>query len=364
MEDQKRCSSCLRLKSYIHFKYLKTKDEYSSVVFDWNKTERSYPHTRTLHALFEAQVRKTPQHIALVYEEQTLSYQALDEEANLLARFIQKYYSKRQLVLGSDTLIALCVSRSFDMVIGILAILKAGAAYVPMDASAPIERLHYMLEDAGSLLLLTERRLIDTQFFTAGLPLELIFLDEKPYQHESCSPLSMCGQSTDLAYVIYTSGTTGKPKGVMIEHKSAINLAYAQYNIFHLSQKSILVNYFSIAFDASVSEIFCALIFGCTLHIIREEIVRSPLDIVCYLAENKISAITLPPALLSMIDWSKLPSLQTIGFGQQFEISLHTVVFHLQFDIFVDIVYIYQILSSLPLLYSRALLSHRSINRC
>ncbi|MDF1685133.1 MAG: amino acid adenylation domain-containing protein, partial [Legionellaceae bacterium] len=291
---------------------LQTKNEYLKVVFDWNKTERSYPHTSTLHALFEAQVRKNPQHIALVYEEQTLSYQALDEEANRLARFIQKYYSKRQLTLGSDTLIALCVSRSFEMVIGILGILKAGAAYVPMDVSAPIERLHYMLEDAGSLLLLTERRLIDCQLFTAGLPLESIFLDDKPYQYEPCSSLSTCGQSTDLAYVIYTSGTTGKPKGVMIEHRGAINLVQAQHDIFNLSQKSILANYFSIAFDASVSEIFCALIFGCTLHIIREEIVRNPLDIVSYLAENKISAITLPPALLSMMDWNKLPDLQTI----------------------------------------------------
>ncbi|MDP3562589.1 MAG: amino acid adenylation domain-containing protein, partial [Legionellaceae bacterium] len=171
-----------------------TQAEYQQIVIDWNKTEKDYPKDKTIHQLFEEQVKKTPNNIAVVFEEQQLTYKQLNEEANQLARYIHKQ--------NPGEFVAICMDRSLEMIVAILGILKAGCAYVPIDPNYPKERIDYILADTKASLVLDNR------------------LKDKPYAQESKKNQDIIVYPHDLAYVIYTSGTTGKPKGVMIEHQS------------------------------------------------------------------------------------------------------------------------------------------------
>ncbi|WP_035896176.1 AMP-binding protein, partial [Legionella oakridgensis] len=191
-----------------------TPKEYQTLIYDWNQTDKDYPKDKTLHQLFEEQVQKTPEHIALVFHDERLSYHALNQAANQLARHLRKRYQEQNgHDLKPDTLIAICLERSLDMVIGILGILKAGAAYVPIDPNYPKDRIQFMLEDTQAPFLLTNSNWnLDLNQTTKP-----IFLNERPYHNEPSHNLQTFNASNHLAYVIYTSGTTGKPKGVMVE---------------------------------------------------------------------------------------------------------------------------------------------------
>jgi amino acid adenylation domain-containing protein len=193
--------------------------EYQQLIYDWNSTDKAYPKDKTIHELFMEQVERTPDHIALVFEEQRLTYQELNEQSNQLARHIQRHYKSTHL---ADTLITLCLERSLEMIIAILGVLKAGAAYVPIDPSYPDERIRYLLEDTKSELLLTQTHLVASlqRIINLQQSPQLISLDNQPHQHEDKTNLPLQSQSSDLAYVIYTSGTTGWPKGVMVHHEA------------------------------------------------------------------------------------------------------------------------------------------------
>ena len=198
---------------------LVNKKDYQQLIHTWNKTDADYPHTKTLHQLFEEQALRTPNNIALVFEHQKLTYQELNEQSNQLARFIQKH---QQSTLSSNNLVALYLDRSLEMLIGILAILKAGNAYVPIDPSYPIDRVRYLLEDTKSDLILTSECFIrKLQCLPANTA--IFALDTRPYQGEDVSRLNVGVQPEDLAYVMYTSGTTGHPKGVLISHRGIVN---------------------------------------------------------------------------------------------------------------------------------------------
>ncbi|QAU34548.1 non-ribosomal peptide synthase/polyketide synthase [Janthinobacterium sp. 17J80-10] len=263
------------------------------------------------HLLFEAQTARTPDAIALRYEDQALSYAELNQRANRLAHRLV-----RQGVTP-DTLIGLCAERSPDMVIALLAILKAGGAYVPFDPAYPAERLRYMLEDSGVDLVVTQRALCDT------LPLssQRIVLADDPTQNAASEDgnidaVAMGLTPLSLAYVIYTSGSTGNPKASLLMHQGLSNLAQAQIEYFHVDASSRLIQFASIAFDAATSEIFMALGAGACLHIIPREMTQSGQDLSDYVARHGITHATLPPALLPVLErekWASVAHLTVAG---------------------------------------------------
>ncbi|WP_162034322.1 AMP-binding protein, partial [Chryseobacterium potabilaquae] len=209
-----------------------------------------------------------------------------------------------------DDLIPLCLERSEQMLIAILGVLKSGGAYVPMDPNYPMDRIEYILGDTKAGVVLVEektqnrlydcKRLIDTEESSS---LSIISLDSSDVK----DTLSTCSienpatevSSSDLSYVIYTSGTTGKPKGVMIEHKSVINLLDNIREIYDFSTTGKISAYTSYVFDVSVSEFFSSLLYGNELHLLSEDIKKDSNLISDYLLDHEISHVYLPPALLS-----------------------------------------------------------------
>ena len=274
----------------------------------WNQTQTDYPHDQTLVDLFEAQVALNPHHQALVFESQTLTYQQLNQRANQLAHYLIKNYQIRP-----DTLIGICVERSLSMIIGILGILKAGGAYVPIDPSYPPERIRFMLQDSGTSVLLSQ------SFLTEKLPLtelenppKIICLEEENFAQELTDNLPPQSTASDLAYAIYTSGSTGTPKGVMIEHRGLVNMIKAVEQVLLVQPKSRLLQFASISFDASIWEIATTLAVGACLYLAKKETLLPSLELVNFLSERKISHVTLPPSVLSLLPQASLSDWQIV----------------------------------------------------
>ncbi len=266
--------------------------------------------SKTLHVRFEEQAFKTPNAIAIVYGGQQFTYQELNEKSNQLARHLRRHYEMIGAELKPDTLISICLDRSPDMVIGILGVLKAGAAYVPISPAYPMERIQYILEDTASHLLLTQ---VDLLVYLQGISgPELIVFDPVAYQHESTDNLMPFSAAHHLAYVIYTSGTTGQAKGVTIRHESVNNLIDSQCKFFALNEQSRVLQYAQIVFDASVSELFTALLSGAALIIIEDARRLDPGLLMAFIREQHISVATLPPTLLKEMVHQALPSLKTL----------------------------------------------------
>ena len=203
--------------------------ERQQVLYEWNATEAEYPSDKCVHELFEEQVSKTPEAVAVVYEETSLSYAELNRRANQLAHYL------RGLGVKPDARVAICVERGFEMIVGLLGIMKAGGGYVPLDPAYPVERLRYMLEDSGPVALLTQSHLAER---FAGLSEKPPFIDlsaaAPPWENQPLTNPDRAGVGLTpehLAYVIYTSGSTGSPKGVMVEHQGLCNLLWMQMRI-------------------------------------------------------------------------------------------------------------------------------------
>ncbi|MCW5314091.1 amino acid adenylation domain-containing protein [Nostoc sp. KVJ3] len=274
----------------------------------WNQTETNYPHEKTLVDLFEQQAAKNPHNFALVFESQSLTYQQLNQKANQLAHYLIQNHQ-----IQPDTLIGICVERSLEMIIGVLGILKAGGAYVPIDPIYPKERIGFILEDSRTSVLLTQSFLKD-QLPLAELenPCQVICLDEENLGEALTDNPSPQSTPDNLVYVIYTSGSTGRPKGVMIEHRGLVNLTLAIAKVLQIKPESRLLQFASFSFDASIWEISTALAAGACLHLAQKETLLPTQDLVNFLAEHKISHITLPPSVLSLLPQAALPDWQTI----------------------------------------------------
>ncbi|MGJ5674777.1 MAG: amino acid adenylation domain-containing protein [Nostochopsis sp.] len=277
----------------------------------WNQTQTDYPHDKTLVDLFETQVEKNPNNIALVFESQSLTYQQLNQKANQLAHYLIQNHQ-----IQPDTLIGICVERSLEMIVGVLGILKAGAAYVPIDPNYPQERIQWILQDSETSLLLTQ------SFLTEKLPLtqlkhlcQVICLDQTDFSEALTNNLSLQSTPDNLAYIIYTSGSTGQPKGVMIEHRGLTNLTLAAANTFHLQPQSRLLQFASLSFDISVAEIAPTLAAGACLYLAKKETLLPTQVLVDFLINHKISHIFIPPSVLSVLPQAPLPDLQTIVVG-------------------------------------------------
>ena len=238
-------------------------EEREMLIHDFNDYEMDYPREKTINETFEEQVKKTPEALALVDDNKRLNYREFNEKANQLARVL------RDKGVGRDSIVGLMVERSVEMMIGIMGILKAGGAYLPIGLQIPESRRNFMLEDSNAVVFLTQSHLISPE--TA--PENMVIIDDEIFYGDTSS-LKNNNQPEDLAYVIYTSGTTGKPKGVMVEHWNVINLVYGLreriYKGYTDNLRVALVAPY--IFDASVQQIFGALLLGHALHIVPEEI--------------------------------------------------------------------------------------------
>ncbi|MGD7329384.1 non-ribosomal peptide synthase/polyketide synthase, partial [Ralstonia pseudosolanacearum] len=274
--------------------------ERAQVLQAWNATERAWP-AATLPALFEAQVMRTPDAVALKHADQQVSYRELDARANRLAHHL------RELGVAADVLVGLCVDRSIEMIVGLLGILKAGGAYVPLDPDYPQARLAYIFQDAMLSVLVSKRALAQR------LPIawtQVVELDdaEPAWADYPPTPPQVQGEPGQLAYVIYTSGSTGQPKGVAVTHQGVASLVYSQCERFGVSSQSRVLQFASISFDAAVSEIGMGLLCGACLVLAPAQAMMPGAALTHLLDRERITHVTLPPAVLALMPEQALPA--------------------------------------------------------
>nr|WP_295875037.1 non-ribosomal peptide synthetase [uncultured Chitinophaga sp.] len=277
-------------------------EERMQLLETFNNTAVAYPEGFTLPELFEQQVRSTPGNAAVVFEGSSLSYQELDEQANRLAASLISDYGVR-----ADDLIGIMLDRSEKMIIAILGVLKAGAAYVPVDPEYPEARKAYIAQDTGMNLLITQSDFIfDLSYFGGAVFAIDVQLDTLPATAFKKPPV----RPQDLAYVIYTSGSTGQPKGVMIEHQAIVNTVFAQRTIWGITAGQRGLQFASLSFDASVWEIFMMLTTGGTLYIANDESRKSPALLEQFITENRIDVATIPPAFFKLLEPARISTLK------------------------------------------------------
>lgn len=263
-----------------------------------------YPQDQCIHWLVEEQVRKTPTATAVVFEDQQITYQELNERANQLAHHLQS------MGVGPDVLVAICMERSLDLIAGILAILKSGGAWVPLDPTYPSDRLAFMLEDTQAPVLLTQEEVLDRLPSHWGQIVCVDDIDDKLASQSKENPTSATG-GANLAYVMYTSGSTGKPKGAMVHHRGICNTAQEMVRVFDQKPGTRLLQLASVSFDMSVFDIVPALISGATLCLTRQDSILGN-DLAKTLKDQRIDSLTIPPSVLATVPESELPNLKSI----------------------------------------------------
>ncbi|MFX0035749.1 MAG: amino acid adenylation domain-containing protein [Candidatus Hermodarchaeota archaeon] len=265
-----------------------------------------------VHELFEIVAESKPDNVALCCEIDQISYFDLNLKANQLAHYLQAKG------VGPEIIVGIFIDRSIDMIVSILGILKAGGAYLPLDPSYPYSRISFMIDDSQVKIILTKDELSD-KIPNQG-DVEIISINgesELISKENSSNPVSN-SMPNNLAYIIYTSGSTGTPKGVMIEHKGLSNLVREQIKIFDIKPNDKVLQFSSLSFDASVSEIFTTLIAGAILYVPVEYMLQKGSGVIGILKEQKINIVTLPPSILSVLPEDELPELRTlISAGEQ-----------------------------------------------
>ena len=266
---------------------LLTSTEQHQLLTEWNNTQTEYPQDRCIHQLFEQQVEMNPDAVAVVFEDQQLTYAELNVRANQLANYLQTIGVK------TNSLVGISVERSLEMVIGLLGILKAGGAYLPLDPAYPQERLHWMLSDSQVEILLTTEKLAT---FLPEHQAKTIYLDKDEQDISLASQANPVSQVTpnDLAYVIYTSGSTGKPKGVLISHQSLVNHNSAIAKEYNLTAQDRVLQFASLSFDVAAEEIFPTWFVGATLVLRPQEMFSDWVDFSEFIAHNLLTVLNLP----------------------------------------------------------------------
>lgn len=286
----------------------------------WNDTKKEYPECKSIHQLFEEQVERTPNAVALIFEDQQLTYLELNIRANKLAHHLRKSAVK------PDVLVGICVERSIEMIVGILAVLKAGGAYVPLDPAYPQERIRQMLADSQAPVLLTQDKLVDDLKHYRGKIVRLDGDAKRIAQETDKNPVPWA-EPNSLAYVIYTSGSTGKPNGVAIEHRSTVALLQWANTVFTPEQLKGVLASTSMCFDLSVYEMFAPLSFGGTV-ILVESIMHLPVAP----AANEVTLInTVPSAITELLRMKGIPaSVRTVNLaGEPLKTSLVKQIYEL-----------------------------------
>ncbi|AFC30794.1 fusaricidin synthetase [Paenibacillus mucilaginosus 3016] len=265
----------------------------------FHRTAAPYPAGSTIHGLFEEQVRRTPEHTAVVYGERKLSYRELNERADALALTL------RQHGMQDGDHAAIMAERSAELIVGMLAVLKAGGAYVPVDPEYPQERIAFMLGDSGAKLLLGQAHVLENVPFDGGrIPLE-----DGASRISGTPDLSSAGGPDAPAYVIYTSGTTGRPKGVVVRHRGLCNLQPFFRHTLGIREEDRIVQFASASFDASGWEIYMALFSGAAVCLPSPSDITNYRSFEAYVTKQGITTATLPPAYAVHLEPERMPTL-------------------------------------------------------
>ncbi len=289
-----------------------SKEEREEVLETPIHMKAEYPREKTLHEMFEEQVKRVPDNLAVVFDHQQTTYRELNEKANRLAKVL------RGKGIGPDDIVGIMTERSVEMIVGMLAILKAGGAYLPIDPDYPPDRIMFMLEDSGTQILLTQKHLIEHVDFI-GETLDLAAIASGPGDAANLDPVN---SPDDLCYIIYTSGTTGKPKGVMISHKNVVRLLINDKLQFMFSEKDAWTMFHSFCFDFSVWEMYGALLYGGKLVVVPKHIAQSPGEFRELLIREKVTVLNqTPTAFLSLIQRELMES------NKELELDIRYVVF-------------------------------------
>jgi len=275
------------------------KEKRHKLLIEWNNTRADYPVDKCVHELIETQAKKTPGAVAVVFEGRQLTYGELDQKSTRLAEYLQS------LGVKPNTLIAICVERSLEMIVGLLGILKSGGVYVSLDPEYPDERLKYMLEDCQTQILLTRKSLSEKLVNLVNKDVQIIYLDKEVTTPDTNKTLLREVQHDHPAYVIYTSGSTGRPKGVLISHGSIVNHCQVVQNYYNLSSDDHILQLASLNVDASLEQILPGLMTGARI-IIRDTEIWSSEKFLNKVSEYGITVIDISPAYLHelLLQWS------------------------------------------------------------
>ncbi|MEG4028409.1 MULTISPECIES: amino acid adenylation domain-containing protein [unclassified Microcoleus] len=270
-----------------------TKPEQQQLLCEWNKTQLEIPKNQCVHELFEAQAELTPDAIAVVFQNEYLTYRELNKKANNLASYLQ------EIGVNPEFLVGIYVDRSLDMVVGLLGILKAGGAYVPLDPAYPPERLGFMLEDAKISVLLTQKKLLETLPKNSA---SIVLLDADGEGISNCDePVVGLQNSSNLAYVIYTSGSTGKPKGVQISHASAVNFLSSMRQQLAIADGDVWLAVTSLSFDIAALELFLPITTGSRVVVASREVASNGEKLLETLTNSGATFMQATPASWKML---------------------------------------------------------------
>lgn len=273
---------------------LVSQNERRQLLFAMNQTAQAYPGEATLTSLFEAQVARTPGSVALICEDEVLTYREFDERANQLARYLIARG------VGPNTPVGLYLERSVEMLVGIYGILKAGGAYMPLDPDHPSERIAFMLEESSPAAVLTQAR-FESQLPATSPTTVCLDRDWSDIAQQSAEPVALRAAPSDLAYIIYTSGSTGRPKGVMVDHSAICNREFWVLDEYGFRDDDVVIQKFPFGFDASVCELFTPLLCGARLVIARPGGHRDSAYLAEQIAHHGITTIQIVPSMLELL---------------------------------------------------------------
>ena len=301
--------------------------EAHKVQYEFNNTATEQPMAKTIPQLFAEQVAKTPQNVALIFEEETLTYNELNEKSDQLARLLQAENIKPNHIVG------LMMEPGLAMIIGILGILKSGGAYLPIDPEYPQARIKFMLADSGVNVLLTQSQLNEKVTF-AGTKINIEAAMHSPYQTDD---LAVTSTASDLAYVIYTSGTTGTPKGVLIEQKGIVNTLCWRKSHYGFNEKDVTLQIGNYTFDSSVEEIFTPLISGSSLVLVNQSKRLDPSFLIKTMIANKVTNFAITPAFYQHLLDSGLGEVETLRVITIGGENIHESMLRKHFELFTDV---------------------------
>ncbi|MEM7028584.1 MAG: amino acid adenylation domain-containing protein, partial [Chloroflexota bacterium] len=297
---------------------LLTAKERQQILIDWNDTEATYPHTECVHQLIASQAAKTPDRVAVIGPASKITYQALDERANQVAHHLQSMGVK------PGSLVGILTERSVDMVIAMIGVLKAGAAYVPMDPAYPTRRLSHMIMDADLNVILTDQMVADVLPSYQG---KRVYIDRDWHiiEKQPTTPTLIAVAPEDVAYVIYTSGSTGLPKGVQIPHRALVNFLHAMQDKPGLTEQDVLLSITTLSFDISGLEIYLPLITGAKVVVVSQETTMDGTILIKAIGQYQPTVMQATPAtwhLLIDSGWQGTPNLKVLCGGEAISLSL------------------------------------------
>ncbi|PYT28586.1 MAG: non-ribosomal peptide synthetase, partial [Acidobacteria bacterium] len=297
---------------------LLTEAERHQLFVEWNSTRTDYPLDRCIHELFEAQAERTPEAEAVAFEDRRVSYRELNRQANQLAHYL------RSRGVQSETLVGVFLERSLDMLVGLLGILKAGGAYVPLDPAYPAERISFMIKDSRMPVVLTHQEELPKLLAS---DVDAICLDRE-WQwiaKESSENLSHSAAPEGLAYVIYTSGSAGKPKGVMVEHRSVVNLLGSIRHKPGMTSHDVVLAITTLSFDIAGFELYLPLIIGARVEMVTRDVTLDPARLSDKLRSVQATVMQATPATWRMLidaGWKGQQGLKILCTGEALPVDL------------------------------------------